>query len=206
MSRYNTVYLGYALRQFGPLAVLGSAFLLGGLLGSGIARFITGDTAQNLKSFLLSYLSSAQAGTISASFWSMLWEQGRFFLGSCLLGITALGVVGIPVLFLIRGFLLSFSIAAFCRVFGPIGLAPALFLFGLPAFLWTPALFLTGTQCFEGACALLRRVLGDGRAPLPQNSAYWGRLALYVLFLVACVGLEYAAAPVLLRAAAHFVL
>ena len=136
----------------------------------------------------------------------MLWEQGRFLIGLCILGVTALGVAGIPVLFLARGFLFSFSVAAFCRIFGPVGLASAFFLFGLPALLWAPVLFLAGCQCLEGAYALLCRVLGDGRAPLPQGSAYWGKLALYGLGLVVCVTLECMAAPVLLKAAAQFVL
>ena len=96
--------------------------------------------------------------------------------------------------------------AAFCRIFGPVGLASAFFLFGLPALLWAPVLFLAGCQCLEGAYALLCRVLGDGRAPLPQGSAYWGKLALYGLGLVVCVTLECMAAPVLLKAAAQFVL
>ena len=136
----------------------------------------------------------------------MLWEQGRFLIGLCILGVTALGVAGIPVLFLARGFLFSFSVAAFCRIFGPVGLASAFFLFGLPALLWAPVLFLAGCQCLEGAYALLCRVLGDGRVPLPQGSAYWGKLALYGLGLVVCVTLECMAAPVLLKAAAQFVL
>ena len=127
-------------------------------------------------------------------------------IGLCILGVTALGVAGIPVLFLARGFLFSFSVAAFCRIFGPVGLASAFFLFGLPALLWAPVLFLAGCQCLEGAYALLCRVLGDGRAPLPQGSAYWGKLALYGLGLVVCVTLECMAAPVLLKAAAQFVL
>ena len=164
------------------------------------------QAAQELESFLRDYLSAAQAGEIQARFWPMLWEQGRFLIGLCILGVTALGVAGIPVLFLARGFLFSFSVAAFCRIFGPVGLASAFFLFGLPALLWAPVLFLAGCQCLEGAYALLCRVLGDGRAPLPQGSAYWGKLALYGLGLVVCVTLECMAAPVLLKAAAQFVL
>ena len=58
----------------------------------------------------------------------------------------------------------------------------------------------------QAVAALLCRVLGDGRAPLPQGSAYWGKLALYGLGLVVCVTLECMAAPVLLKAAAQFVL
>lgn len=206
MNRRDGVHLGPALRQLGPLTALGCSFVLGGVLGSLMVSLIAGQAAQELESFLRDYLSAAQAGEIQARFWPMLWEQGRFLIGLCILGVTALGVAGIPVLFLVRGFLFSFSVAAFCRIFGPVGLASAFFLFGLPALLWAPVLFLAGCQCLEGAYALLCRVLGDGRAPLPQGSAYWGKLALYGLGLVVCVTLECMAAPVLLKAAAQFVL
>ena len=206
MSHRGAAQLGPALRQLGPLTVLGCAFVLGGVLGSVLASLIAGTAAQNLESFFVDYLTAAQSGEITVQFWPMVWEQGRFFLGICVLGITALGVIGIPILFFLRGSLFSFSVAAFCRIFGPVGLAPALCLFGLPAFLWAPVLFLAGTKCLEGAYALLRRVLGDGRVPLPQGSAYWGKLAAYGFGLVLCVVLECMAAPVLLKAAAQFVL
>ena len=196
---------GLTLRQLGPLAVLGCAFLLGGVLGGLLAGLIAEDGQRELTAFLMDYLAAAGEGEIQAEFWPMLWEQGRFLFGVCLLGVTAVGTAGIPVLFLARGFLFSFSVAAFCRCFGPAGMASAFFLFGLPAFLWAPVLFLAGTQCLEGAYALLRRALWDSRAALPQNSAYWGRLALYGLCLFVCVVLECIAAPALLKASAQFV-
>ena len=164
------------------------------------------QAAQELESFLRDYLSAAQAGEIQARFWPMLWEQGRFLIGLCILGVTALGVAGIPVLFLARGFLFSFSVAAFCRIFGPVGLASAFFLFGLPALLWAPVLFLAGAQCVNSAWVLLRRLRLESREPLPFTSAYWGRLGLCGAALMVCVMLEYLAAPVLLAAAAKLVL
>ena len=194
MSRRGERHLGPALRQLGPLTVLGCAFVLGGAAGSLLAGLIAGEAAQNLERFLRDYLTAAQAGEVQAELWPMVWEQGRFLLGTAVLGVTALGVAGIPVLFLARGFLFSFSVAALCRIFGPAGVASAFFLVGLPAFLWAPAY------------ALLRRTLGDSRTPLPQGSPYWGRLALCGLALFLCVVLEYMAVPVLLKAAAQFVL
>ena len=115
MNRRDGVHLGPALRQLGPLTALGCSFVLGGVLGSLMVSLIVGQAAQELESFLRDYLSAAQAGEIQARFWPMLWEQGRFLIGLCILGVTALGVAGIPVLFLARGFLFSFSVAAKMR-------------------------------------------------------------------------------------------
>ena len=105
MNRRDAVQWGPALRQLGPLTALGCTFMLGGVLGSLLASLIAGSAAENLQSFLLDYLSAGQAGEVKVQFWPMLWEQGRFFLGICILGMTALGVVGIPVLFFVCGFL-----------------------------------------------------------------------------------------------------
>lgn len=143
---------------------------------------------------------------MTVEFWSVAWEQFRLLIAVILLGLTALGAAGIPLLFGVRGFLLAFSVSGLCRVFGAAGLVPALFLFGLPAFFWAPILFLTGGQCLNGAWVLLRRLLLESREPLPFTSAYWGRLGLWAAAMMVCVMLEYLAAPVLLSAAAKLVL
>ena len=206
MNRRSPTGADSSLRQLGPVAALAAAFFLGGLLGSLLAGLIGGEGAQALESFLRDYLAAARGEEIALPLASLVWEQGRFYLGTCLLGLTALGVAGIPALFFLRGFLFSFSVAAFCRIFGPAGLASAFFLFGLPAVWWAPVLFLTGSQCLSGASALLRRALGDSRTPLPHGSGcWWGRLAAYGLALCLGAGLEWAAAPLLLKAAAQFV-
>ena len=100
------------------LAILGSAFLLGGLLGAALVSMIAQPAAEALTAYLRDYLTAGQAGKVAVDFWPMLWEQGRFFVGVCVLGLTALGAAGIPVLFGARGFLFAFSVAGFCRAFG----------------------------------------------------------------------------------------
>ena len=164
MSQRDGMRVEQALGRLGPLAILGSAFLLGGLLGAALVSMIAQPAAEALSAYLRDYLTAGQAGKVAVGFWPMLWEQGRFFFGVCVLGLTALGTVGIPVLFGARGFLFAFSVAGFCRAFGPVGLGPALFLFGLPAFLWGPILFLAGTQSMEGSVSLFRRAMGGGQS------------------------------------------
>ena len=191
MSQRDGMRVEQALGRLGPLAILGSAFLLGGLLGAALVSMIAQPAAEALSAYLRDYLTAGQAGKVAVGFWPMLWEQGT---------------VGIPVLFGARGFLFAFSVAGFCRAFGPVGLGPALFLFGLPAFLWGPILFLAGTQSMEGSVSLFRRAMGGGREPLPFGPLYWERLALWGLGLFLCVVLEFLAAPALLSASARFVL
>lgn len=185
-------------RPLVPLAALSACFLLGGALGAVFGGLMSETSAQELADYLSTYFTLAREGGVTVEFWSVAWEQFRLLIAVILLGLTALGAAGIPLLFGVRGFLLAFSVAGLCRVFGAAGLVPALFLFGLPAFFWAPILFLTGGQCLNGAWVLLRRLLLESREPLPFTSAYWGRLGLWAAAMMVCVMLEYLAAPVLL--------
>lgn len=193
-------------RPLVPLAALSACFLLGGALDAVFGGLMSETSAQELADYLSTYFTLAREGGVTVEFWSVAWEQFRLLITVVLLGLTALGAAGIPLLFGVRGFLLAFSVAGLCRVFGAAGLVPALFLFGLPAFFWAPILFLTGGQCLDGAWVLLRRLLLESREPLPFTSAYWGRLGLWAAAMMVCVMLEYLAAPVLLSAAAKLVL
>ncbi len=79
-------------------------------------------------------------------------------------------------------------------------------MFGLPALLWAPALFMAGVPGFLSAQQLLRRALGEGRGGLPLNGAYWCRAGLCVGLALAAGLLECWVVPVLLRGIARVVL
>lgn len=194
------------LEQKAALAVLSAAFLLGGLLGCLLAALSSGTGAEELSSYLTGYLALAREGGIPRGLWPLLWGQVKYALAVLVLGLTALGLAGVPILFGLRGFFFSFSAACFCRVFGKRGLLPAFFLFGLPALLWVPALFLSGVPGFLSARQLLRRTSGDGRSVIPLNGAWWCRAGLCVGLALLSGLLEYWVVPVLLRAAARVIL
>lgn len=192
-------------RPLVPLAALSACFLLGGALGAVFGGLMSETSAQELADYLSTYFTLAREGGVTVEFWSVAWEQFRLLIAVILLGLTALGAAGIPLLFGVRGFCGVLCVGAVPGVWR-CGLVPALFLFGLPAFFWAPILFLTGGQCLNGAWVLLRRLLLESREPLPFTSAYWGRLGLWAAAMMVCVMLEYLAAPVLLSAAAKLVL
>lgn len=192
--------------QSGALAVLAAAFLLGGLSGCLLAALSDGTGAEELSGYLADYLAFALEGELLRSFWPVLWGQVKYLLAAILLGLTALGLAGFPILFGVRGFFFSFPVACFCRVFGGSGMLPAFALFGLPALLWVPALFLMGVPGFLSAQQLLRRTLGEGRGGLSLNGTYWCRAGLCVGLAVAAGLLECWVVPVLLRGAARVIL
>ena len=99
---------------------------------------------------------------------------------------------------------LAFPAACFLRVFGGRGLLPAFALFGLPALLWAPALFLLGTSGFCSSRRLLGRTLGEGGGSLfPVN---WYQAGVCLCLSLTAGLLEFWVVPVLLRGMTRVVL
>lgn len=192
--------------QGGALVLLALAFLAGGAAGCVLAALSSGADVEELSAYLTGYLALARDGSLPRGLWAVLWGQVRYPLAAAVLSVTALGVVGLPVLFAVRGFFLSFPAACFCQVFGGRGLLPAFVLFGLPALLWAPALFLTGTPGLLSSRQLLSRFLGENRGGLPLNGGWWWRAGLCAGLVLAAGLLEYWVVPVLLRGAARVIL
>ena len=160
------------------LYLLGGSFMAGGVIGSVLAGLMPQGSAQALADYLVAFLSLLEQGTFSPELMPMLWEQLRLWLAMGILGLTALGVVGIPLLLGVRGFLLAFSVGGFCRVFGPAGLLPSVYFFGLAALLTMPVLFFSGMQGFERGLLLLSHALGVGE--------YTGRVGSYLAVWLLC--------------------
>lgn len=185
------------------LAVLAGAFALGGLLGCLLASRVGGGGNDSLTGYLQAYLGAVQNGAAAPPHLLVtLWETFRWPLCAFLMGFTALGVVGLPVLFAVRGFLLSFAISSFVRMFGGVGGILAFFAFGLTALVAIPALFVLGVQGFAAAKSLAGRFFGNTKCPLPFGRLYLLRSGVCALALGVCVLLEYLAVPALLGSVA----
>lgn len=187
-----------------PMLVVGGSFLAGGILGCLFGALASGEGASQLQQYLNDYVRLAGEGQVSWSAVGVLWDHGRWLLACVLLSMTAFGVVVLPVLFGVRGFLLAFGVSCFMRFFGGVGLLSALLLFGAPALLWAPGLFLVGVQGFSGSLRLVRRRLGDQTAASGVSVAFRSSVVLGLILLVLCVILECSLLPVLLPSAARF--
>lgn len=190
--------------QGGALVLLALAFLAGGALGCVLAALSSGADVEELSAYLTGYLALARDGDLPRGLWTVLWGQVKYLLAAVILSMTSLGLAGMPVLFAVRGFFLSFPAACFCRVFGGRGLLPAFALFGLPALLWSPALFSLGVPGFLTALQRLRRPAGEGLAL--GSRAWWCRVGLCLALTLAAGLLEYWVVPVLLRGLARVIL
>lgn len=184
--------------QAAALLVLSGLFLVGGVAGC-VAAGLISDPGGALLDYVRGYLELLASGGMSVRFLSVLWQTVRFPLAALLLGFTALGVVGLPALFAVRGFLLCYAVSAFYRLLGLAGLVPSFVLFGISALFWLPVLLQLGVQGLLGSYSLLRRATGDGRYPLCYDSGFLVRCGLCAAVLFLCAGLEYLVVPALLR-------
>lgn len=178
--------------------LLGGLFLAGSVFGC-VAAGLIDDANGALFESMNSYMSLLARHEVSAQFWRVLWETAQVPVLTLLLGFTALGVLGIPVLFAVRGFLLCYAISAFYRMLGLSGLLPAFCLFGVSALVWLPVVFQLGVQGLLGSYGMLRRVMGDGRYPLRYDGAYLLRCGLCAAGICLCAGVECLVVPALLQ-------
>ena len=183
------------------LFLLSAAFVIGGAAGLVMASQIAGSAQETLTNCVGSYLEVAGENAVpSPELWTTALEFLRWPGFAVFLGFAAFGVIGIPVLFAVRGFLLAFAIGAFVRIFGGVGCFLAFFSFGLTGMFAIPALFVLGVQSFD--MARRRMTGGTGKqAPIPSRQ-YLARSGLCFGALVLCVMVEYWAVPELLSSLA----
>lgn len=185
-----------ASRVFGGLSVV---FLLGALAGCMFTVFAKENGAMELGQYLSQYFELLKRNEIEVSFVGVLWGQGRYFLYVILFSLSIIGVVMIPMLVGIRGFLFAFSCATCYRLFGISGLWFALVLFGIPAFLWYPGLLLLSTQGLIGSLAMIRRVESENEKSFFQKLPTCRQMIFGIIFLVVAVILEYCVVPIVIR-------
>lgn len=175
------------------LAILGVSFGLGALAGFFFSHW-SGDSLE-LTDYLHSYFQMVGQGNgAEPPLWSSIWDLIRWPLAAFLLGSTALGVVGVPILLGARGFLLAFAASTFGRLFGLPGTAAALTAFGVTALVAVPVLFVSAADAFRQALTQL-----SGERP-PGWSERAQALAPCAGLLVLAVALQQTLMPALFSA------
>lgn len=188
------------------LAVCSMCFALGGLIGYLLAASVTGSGGACLTAYLQQFFAAAGEGNISPPMLlPLIWQTIRWPLFAMLLGFTALGILGLPLLFVARGFLLSFSITSFVRMFGATGSLLAFLVFGVSECLAIPVLFVLGVQSLTAASQAAGWTLGMERGGGGYGREEWIRCGLCVCVLSFCVLLEYFVVPILVSGAVRIV-
>ena len=188
----------------GPaLAALGICFFLGSTAGCLLAAAAGGGGSESLTSYIQGFLSAAgEVGVQPPALLPLLWDLLRWPVFVVALGFTALGVLGIPILFAVRGFLLSFAVSSFVRIFGSEGCFAATLIFGVSGAVSIPALFVLGVQGLTASARLAGRTMGASRRGSPFGRAYFLRCGMCAGAFCVCILLEYLVVPTLVAWAA----
>ncbi len=126
--------------HFFSLLLCGAMFLIGCIIGTFTAGLVSDGTQLSsiLSDYLSGYLNNASA---KPDFFIAALETFKYHLTALFLGLSLLGVIFIPVLSGIRGFMLSYSIAAVVRLLGGKGAWLALSVFGIRTLITIPCFF-----------------------------------------------------------------
>ncbi len=187
------------------LVILSVSFFLGGVSGCLLAGRVSGENSPVLSGYLHDYLTAMLAGLTPHPEWiSTLWETVRWPLLVLALGLTPLGLLGIPAVFFVRGFLLSFTVASFFCALGTFGLTFSFFLFGVVGLICIPVLFILGIQGFLCAGALTGHLLGEIKRPTVWSRANLLRCGVCAVVLFACSVAEHRMVPAMLETLAGF--
>ena len=177
------------------------AFACGVIIGSFSAAAI--DTAEThaLQLRISGYVSQIADGTYTApGFLSVFWSISRYHLLVVFLGFSLLGVFALPIVAGVRGFYLSFSIAALIRAFGTGGFPLAFALFGASAIIAIPCFFVLATQAFSKSANLGKGVLGANKITLCMlyDRAYFAHAGICLIGLILAAAIELYITPLLL--------
>lgn len=184
------------------LIFLTGCFCIGLVLGCVFASFLPQGDDIGLSSYLEGYFSAVgDVGAVRPHFLATFWEVVRWPLSVGILGLTAFGVLAVPAVFCVRGFLLSYTASVFILIMGSEGLVPALAVFGLSAFLSVAALFIAGMDAF----ALGLTFIGSVQCENKERTALKRRLTLRLLTLAGCLAVGAVVqnwlSPILLKTA-----
>ena len=188
----------------GALIIIAVMFFIGGLAGCTLVGRADGGGEAALSSYLDGFLNVAESGEIvRPTFVSLLWKAIRWPLFALFLGFTPLGLICIPALFLIRSFLLSFSISSFFYVLGTKGLLFAFSVFGITSLVYIPILFVLGIQGFLNSGMIIGRMTGEnGRGPSVKRSDFFCFSVCFLILLLCCF-IEYSMGSAVLKTTAE---
>lgn len=145
-------------------AALGVCFLLGALLGGAASARGAETMGGELRRYWESYLALRALGGISAG---AVWQTFVcFFRASAavfVLGFASLGVVLIPAVCALQGFLYAYALACFACAMGREGFFLLLVLFALRLMVVLPCTLLLGGAAWETARGMAALSLGRGK-------------------------------------------
>lgn len=173
------------------LILCGALFLCGVVAGTFSSSFVKDGAA--LTDYFSEYLTLQQDGAfVDPSFFSVLADTFKYPLLVFALGFSIPGVIGVPVLSVVRGYTLAFSVSVIVRLYGGDGVLLALAMFAVGTMITVPCFLILAAQSFRSSCLLTLTVVRPGlRAGIsPYNAGYFLSCLVCFGFLAAAALLD----------------
>ena len=190
------------------LLFLACFFLLGVILGQVMATRLPDATGKELDRYLTDYFSLERVPLSSQSIFSALVLYVRYPLAAFFLGFTSVGVLLLPLVSILFGFFLAFSVSCLTAAYAGGGVLVALAAFGLRCLVTIPCYFTLAIPSWDASASLAALSLGRGRrvVSVVYGKQWWLRLASVTAILFLSVCLELFVTPWLLELALEHVL
>ena len=186
------------------LIIMSIVFFAGGVAGCIFSHRANAEGQTALSGYLDGFLRAILSGElIKPAFISLWWKAIRWPLFAFFLGLTPVGLVGIPILVLMRSFLLSFSVASFFEILGAKGLLFAFSALGITGLAYIPILFLCGIRGFLNSGSIVGRITGENRHGVDLNRSYFLCCTIGFVILSAFCFVEHSIGAVLLKTASE---
>lgn len=150
--------------------------ILGIIAGGGVGVFssVSGDIGGDVFLYAREHL-------LPSGFGECLFLSGRFFLLAALFSTSYLGVVLLPSLVLVRGYVLSYAASVLFSAFSFKGLVCGLLIHGVPAVISVPCFLVVCCSCFESSrCLFMQRF--HALPPIKNVAHAWP--LLFALFAI----------------------
>ncbi|MGM9522278.1 MAG: hypothetical protein ACI3VB_07365 [Oscillospiraceae bacterium] len=167
-------------------------FAVGSIIGVFFASSNSGSYADLLNSYV-SNIASLEDSVLPGVAGTFLWLS-KYTIFAFICGFSILGIAIIPAVFMLRGFVLSFTLAVFFRTFGSDGVLLALLISGICALISVPCFFTVSVQAFLSSLRLYSlSVHPDGGLRTGvYTKRYFLRFLLCIVVLIAAAFAESA--------------
>ena len=172
------------LKQLRAVGSITLCFVLGSAAGCWCSAVLGQEGTTALRSWLESYLSLPEGAEGGGRWLSALWQMLRLPLLFSLLQFSVLGMLIVPLLMGVRGFLLSFAVTGFVRTYAWRGFLAALLLFAPLGLVEVTALFLLAVAAFLRA----EGVGSESGGVVPLGPPLWVKGLCWVMLMLSAIG------------------
>ncbi len=212
---YGVIYLNKRLffvlpqsdkTHFFGLLICGAMFLCGCVIGTFSAGLVGDGT--KLNAILSDYIASYINGSVpSPDFITSVFDAFKYHLAAIFLGLSVLGVIFVPLLSAVRGFMLSYAVSAIVRLLGGKGVWLALSVFGIHTLLTIPCFFILCIYAYSSASYIFRQSFSRNMklTASPFNSRMITVCGLCLLILLVTAVIDTYLTPQLISFAASHI-